>query len=233
MSQYDQAAPQQESPLSEKEALSRAIDAAYLAEGYINADGQRDHTAVAKAIYPIVAQAHVENESERATKAITKGALFTAVFPSLPRREDWPSQPDPELVEKVDGQIRGKVWDLVKADKAGFVQQIVGVTTPGLILCRTKIGIDSVDAVYVTDDLACIKQDFIAPLSDAMEKANRKMANNIVMAGGRLPVHAKVFDRLYRRANKNALEAGLKQTQLMLESANDDVVEDDENGHGE
>jgi hypothetical protein len=66
-----------------------------------------------------------------------------------------------------------------------------------------------------------------------MEKANRKMANNIAMVGGRLPEHAKVFDKLYRRANKNALDAGLKQTQMMLETASDDVVEDDENGHGE
>jgi hypothetical protein len=227
MSQYDQAAPPQEQPLSEKERESQALDAAYLAEGYINADGQRDHTAVGNAIYPLVARAHVEGPSERTTKAVTKGELVTAVFPSLPRREDWPSQPDPALAEKVDGLIRQKVWDLVKPDKAGFVQQLVGVRTPELILCRTKIGTDNIDAVYVTNNLACIKEDFIAPLSKAMRNANRKMGNNVAMAGVRLPEHARAFDRLYRRANKLALEAGLEQTQLMLESTNGDDHDDD------
>lgn len=226
MSQHDYATAQHGQPLSEKEALAQAIDAAYLAEGYINADGERDHTAVGNAIYPIVEQARVTAPPERTAKAVTRGSLVAAVFPSLPRREDWPSQPDPELAEKVDGQIRQKVWDLVKPDKAGFVQQLVGVRTPGLILCRTKIGTDNVDAVYVTDNLACIKEDFVAPLSEAMRRANRKMGNNLAMAGVRLPEHAKTFDTLYRRANKAALNAGLEQTQLMLESANDNGGDD-------
>lgn len=228
MSQYDQAAVQQEQPrLSEKEALANAIDAAYRAEGYINTDGERDHTAVGHALYPLVARARVESSQERPAKAVTRGDLVAAVFPSLPKREDWSSQSDPEMAEKVDREIRSKVWDLVKPDKAGFVQQLVGVRTPGLILCRTTIGTDNIDAVYVTDDLACIKEDFVAPLSETMRRANRRMGNNLAMAGVRLPEHANAFDRLYRRSNKKALDAGAETMRPMLESVNDDDVVDE------
>jgi len=221
---YEQQAPEREQS-SPKEALAEAIDAAYLAEGYITSDGERDQAALAGAIYPLVARARVENPQERTAKAVTRGELLEAVFPSLPKREDWPNQPDPELAENVDKAIRAKVWDLVKPDKAGYVQQLVGTRTPELILCRTKIGTDGVDAVYVTDNLSCIKEDFAGPLADAMRRAHRRMSLNMAMAGSRLPEHAKTFDRLFRRANKLALSAGLADTQLMLESA------EDENGH--
>jgi hypothetical protein len=220
MSYQQEQAAQPEQPLSPKEALAEAIDAAYLAEGYIK-DGERDHVAVANAIYPLVSRARVESLQQRTAKAVTKGELFTAVFPSLPKREDWPNQPDPELAEEVDKAIRQKVWDLVKPDKAGTVQQLVGQRTPELILCRTKVGTDGIDAVYVTDNLACIKEDFASPLADAMRRANRRMSLNMAMAGGRLPEHAQTFERLYKQANKRALTAGLADTQLMLETTDE------------
>jgi hypothetical protein len=219
---YQEQAVQPEQPPSPKEALAEAIDAAYLAEGYVTSDGERDQKAVADRIYPLVAKARVESPQERTAKAISKGELFTAIFPSLPKREDWPSQPDPELAEEVDKAIRQKVWDLVKPDKAGYVQQLVGARTPDLILCRTRIGTDSVDAVYLTNNLACIKEDFAGPLADAMRRANRRMSLNMAMAGSRLPEHARTLERLYRQANKRALTAGLADTQLMLETTEDE-----------
>jgi hypothetical protein len=217
-----------EQQLTAKEALAEAVDAAYLAEGYITAGGERDQAAVANAIYPLVARARVELPQERTSKAVTRGELVAAVFPSLPKPAEWATEPDPELAAELYGELRKKVWDLVKPDKAGYVQQLVGVRTPGLILCRTKIGTDSVDAVYVTDNIACLKEDFAGPLADAMRRANRRMSLNMAMVGGRIPEHAKVFERLYRQANKRALTAGLADTQLMLESAGDDGDDDDE-----
>ena len=74
----------------------------------------------------------------------------------------------------------------------------------------------------MTDNLTCLKEDFAAPLADAMRRVNRKMALNMAMAGSRVPEHARAFDKLYRRANKLALNAGLSDTQLMLESADED-----------
>ena len=223
VAQLEQEQPQEEEGPQEEEqpSLSSAIDDAYLAEGYINAEGNRDQKALANAIYPHVAKAQVESPQERTPKAVTKGQLVVTVFPSLPGREDWPSQPDPDLAEEVHKQITQKVWDLAKPDRAGIVQQLVGQRMPGFILCRTKVGTDGVDAVYVTDNLACLREDFAGPLSETMRRANRRMALNMAMAGGRLPEHAKTFDRLYRQANKKALNAGLVETQLMLESAED------------
>ena len=211
-----------EQALSAKEVLAEAIAAAYLAQGYITADGEPDQPAVGNAIYPLVAKARVTSPTERATKAVTKGALFEAAFPALPKREDWPAEPDPQLAKDVDREIRQKVWNLAKPDKSGFVQKLVGAQTPGLILCRTKIGMDGVDAVYVTDDLACIKEDFAGPLGEAIKKANRTMSRNLAMVGGRLPEHAQTFERLYREANKRALDAGKVDIQLMLDAAGDD-----------
>ena len=225
MSQQEQA-PTQEQPLSPKEAITNIVDAAYVKEGYVNGDGQRDHAAVAEAIYPLVAKAHVSSPAERAAKAVSRGEVFTTVFPAFPDRAQWSEFDDAELWEEADKEIQKAVWNLLKPDRQGYVQKIVGVRTPGLILCRTKVGVDGVNAVYVTDDLACLKEDFITPLSDTMRRANRRMSLNLAMAGVRLPEHAKAFDRLYRQANKLALNAGLADTQLMLEQANDD----DDNG---
>ncbi len=220
---YQQEAPIEEQPAAKPVDL--AIDARYLAEGYINDDGQRDHKKVAEAIYPLVADAYVGGLSERAGKAVTRGRLIEAAFPSLPSREQWA---DDELAEQVDRLIRAKVWDLAKADRNGEVQKLVGARTPGLVLCRTQIGTDRVDAVYVTDDLACLREDFAGPLAKKMRAANRRMSLNVSMVGARLPQHAAALDRLYRRANKLALTAGLADTQLMLEAAGDEIDDDGE-----
>ena len=118
MSQPEQVA--QEQPLSAKEVLGHAVDAAYLAEGYINTDGEKDRAAVGNALYPLIARARVESLGERATKAVTRGELVDAAFPSLPKREDWSSQPDPQLAEDVYRDIWTKVWDLAKPDGPAF-----------------------------------------------------------------------------------------------------------------
>jgi len=221
---YQQEAPTQEQPLTSKQAIAEAVDAAYLADGYIK-DGERDHVAVADAIYPLVLAAQVRVPQERATKAVTRGSLIATVFPSLPKPTEWPGRP---FAEEVDAAIRQKVWDLVKADRAGKVQELLGMRNPGLVLCRTKIGADRVDAVYVTDNLACIKEDFAGPLAETMRKANKRMSLNMAMAGIRLPEHSQTFDRLYRQASRRALNAGLEDTRLMLDAADgDDVDEDD------
>jgi|SRR5215831_17071287 len=218
----------QEQALARVEAIADAVDAHYLAGGYINDDGDRDQAAVAAAIYAVVARAHVLGTGERVSKAVTRGQLVAAVFPSLPQREAWADQPDPSIAEEVDKQIRQKVWDLAKSDLTGQVQKLVGVHTPGLILCRTKIGTDAVDAVYVTEDVDCITEDFAGPLGDAMRRANRRMSRNLHMAGVRLPEQRELFDRLYRGANRLALKAGLVDMQLMLDAAPASTTDDEQ-----
>jgi hypothetical protein len=215
--------------LTPKQIVDAAVDAAYLADGYINSDGNRDHQKVAQAIYQVVARARVDAPHERTAKAITKGALLEAVFPSLPKTPlEWQQQDDADLAEEVDRQVRAKVWDLAKPDRSGKVQELVGARTDGLILCRTKIGVDSVDAIYITDNIACLREDFAGPLADTMRRANRRMSLNMAMAGSRLPEHARTFDKLYKQANKRALTAGNADLALMLEVGDTDGIDGDE-----
>ena len=214
------------------EVLTQAVDEAYARDGYANPQGERDYRQLAEAAFTQVSRAKVTTTSERAAKAVTRGSLTAALFPSLPQREAWGDEPDPDLAEKVWEQVQRKVWDLVNPYTPGAVQQLVGARLAHHLLCRTLIGTDKVAAVYVTEDLGCIKEDFVAALASAMRKAARKMGANIRVARERQPENARVYERLYKRANRIALESGQLELLLGLDSSTspDDLPVDDGEG---
>ena len=169
----------------------------------------------------------VPNEREKAAKAIDRGRFVSETFPALPGPDAYQDQDDPELAAEVYDWIDRKVWDLLKSDVSGHVQQEVGIREPGLLVCRAKIGSNHVWHAYVTDDIACIKTDFNAPLAKKLEQANLAMAINMAMAIGRLPQHVRTFDRAYESASKTALESGRNTMRPALDAAKD------ESGDGE
>lgn len=205
-----------------KAALAEGVRAAYAQEGYVDNDGDRDEGAVQEAAYAAVAPAVVGAKSQREAVAITKGDLVAAVFPSLPKRaEEWNTLADPGLASKVYSDIKSLVWGYVKRDKSGKVQQLVGLRLPGFVLCQTKVGNDQIDAAYVTDDVGCITEDFVAPLNASVVRSHRTMGRNVAMVVDRKPETATKWERLYMTASKSGLVAGHDPIKLAMEAARD------------
>lgn len=220
--------------LALKDAQDAAVDAAYAQAGFVTkpdengvGGGERDTDALRARIYAVVSAARVNSPGERKTKAITKGALAEAVFPSLPA-ENWENEDDPSLAEWTFNKVRGDVWTAATADVKGSVQQQVGLSSPDSALCQTQIGSDGTPAVYVTSDLACLKEDLAGPHTKAIRNAHKKMARNMAMLTGRQPEHAKTFERLLKEASKNGLEAGKLDMAPALEAAKPDGNDEEE-----
>jgi hypothetical protein len=196
------------------------VTAAYAAAGYIDSEGRRDDAALAEAVFTAVEPAKVDGLTKREADAATRGTIIATLFPSLPKTADeWNAQPDPALAVKVYGEIRRIVWDLLKMDKSGKVQQLVGLRHPGFVLCRTKVGADHTDAAYITDDQGCITTDFVTPLNASIVRANKTMGRNMAMIVDRKPDLATKWERLYKNAVKKGLEAGSVPLDMSLEAA--------------
>lgn len=214
-----------------KAALKAGVTEAYAREGYVDDEGERDNDALAEAAFAAVEGAVAGGLSQRETTASSRGTVVAKLFPSLPKTaEEWNAQTDPALAVKVYSEIWKTVWDLLKMDKSGKVQQLVGLRHPGFVLCRTKIGADQNDAVYISEDQGCITADFVTPLNASIVRANKTMGRNMAMVVARRPELADKWERLYKNASKKGLESGMEQLGLALEAArsNGNVGGDDD-----
>ena len=203
-----------------KEQLAASVTAAFAQEGYVDSDGDRASSVVVEAAYAAVSDSPVDSKGQREAKGLTRLVAVATVFPSLAKTPtEWNAEPDPGLAEKTHGEVAKLVWEFLKPDRSGKVQQLVGLRMPGFVLCRTKVGVNNLDAVYVTDDVGCITEDFTTPLNASILRANRTMGRNMAMVVDRLPETATKWERLYKNANKKGLEAGLVPLDMALEAA--------------
>lgn len=229
MSSTDVEQDQKQSALPPRRAdvIAAGVTARFAEAGYVDEDGEREYAPLIHKLADLILTGRVPNEREKAANAIDRGTFVTEAFPALPGPDAYQSENDPELAEEVYDWIDRKVWDLLKSDASGHVQQEVGIREPGLLVCRAKIGSNHVWHAYVTDDLNCIKSDFNVPLAQKVERANLTMAANMAMAIGRLPQHSRTFERAYESANKTALDSGRNTMRPALDAVKD------ESGDGE
>lgn len=211
--------------VSLNDLIAAGVSARFAEAGYVNDDGVKDYAPLVEKLTDLVLTARVPSGKEKADRAIQRERFVRETFPALPGPEAIQAldPSDRELAEKVYERIDRKVWELLKSDASGEVQQAVGIRVPGLLVCKTKIGGpgNRLDYAYVTDDLACIKADFNAPLAKKVMRANLLMAVNMNMAMGRLPQHAAKFERAYESANKTALETGRTAMRPGIDAAKD------------
>lgn len=184
-----------EANLSVEEFMARmnaAEFAAWRAEGYtkrVEGEEQFDPTAFTFAVFEVVSNAYVKVKKEKASKALTFGALAVRVFPNHPVADG-----------KFDdlGLVEQKVWserllrsvkNAVQPNHSGKVQKLVGDKTDGLILVQGDVEHDGdiVRAVYVTDAEELIFTDFTQPLKDSVRRASEKLAKNLAMVSTRQP----------------------------------------------
>ena len=207
--------------LTDKQALDAAVHAAWSSEGYVTASGEKDKAKLADALYAEVHDAVVKSRPERPAKAITRGTLVASVFPTLPGPDEWVNEPDPDLAEEVFKTISATVWDMLGTDRSKPVQRLIGErTSPRQLLCRYKLGSDRVDAVYVTRNKECIKEDLQGSYGAKLRRASAQMSAVTEMAIERVPEHGRAFARVFDEHSKGALEAGNSQLKLALLTTN-------------
>ena len=110
------------------------------------------------------------------------------------------------------------------------MQRLLGErTSPRLVLCRYKVGTDRVDAVYVTRNKDCVRDDLLGAYGARLRGASARMSAVTEMAIERVPEHGRAFARVFDQTLKGALETGDSALKLALATNNgdNDVVDDD------
>ena len=210
------------------DAIEEAVTAAYEAEDYLLADGNRDKAKVRSHMLEVLKHRKVLSRGERKDKAISRGAMVAAVFPSLAGPDSWSDEDDPALAEAVWGKINSILWSEARTAATSPLQVLVGITMGnGYVMCRTKVGApDPVDAVYITDDVTCIELDYVQPEHASLERKLRSHVANVEMLTLRHPDQRWLsgFDKKL----KLLTASGHAQLSLALEAATTGPGEDDD-----
>lgn len=215
-----------------KAAIDLAVHA-ILEQQNLIVDEKIDMSKLRNQLFETIVPAKVLAKKERAEKAVQRPQLIAALFPSLPAPERFDEQPDPPLAEKVYAWIDAKVWGETKSSADSALQRLVGVNMGnGYVMCRTKIG--RVDAVYITDNIDCIREDFTRPENDAIDRKLKMATKNREMLVLRQPDNAVKYANEYNRTLRGALDTAKTQMQLAVDSVSGNHAEadDDENESG-
>lgn len=210
------------------EAVAAAIDSEWVKAGFTKSDGTRDRSKFRSTILDFIMKAKVLRKEDKLKKSITKGDLTKAVFPGMATPEDIDQ--DDLLAISVWKKIVAEVWGETKTDAGSILQRMIGVHMGnGYVMCRTKIGTDKVDAVYVTDNYALIKADNIRPENASLQRKATSAVRNREMIMVRHPDKAKDILNEYVRTLQAALDSGKAQLQLMEASVSNNGKDEDGN----
>jgi hypothetical protein len=206
-----------------RDEINAAVHLVFVQHGYIDAAGERDLEAMREVIYVPVSEAVVARKSERGVKAVLRDDVVTNTFGYLPDVED---EDNPELADAVQKEITSTIWKALDMAPSGAIQKMLKDRMPGYLLCRTKIGKQAKDAVYVTTDLGCILEDYAGPPRMKVRAAATSYANHLALATNRQPQLADKFDREYKRGLKLALDTGANTLAPSLTAASDELSDD-------
>lgn len=216
--------------------IDKAVYDAYADATYVKGDSSRDITKMCARMFEVVAPNKVLGKREREEKATRRGDLVSAVFPDLPGPEQFDDLPEDDrpLAEAVYKRIAADVWGETRPAADGRLQRMVGTNMGnGYVLCRTKVGKDRVDAVYITDVKECIQLDFTRPDNSSLDRRVRSSTRNREMLILRQPHNAKAYASEYDKTLRNALTEAHNQLALTVESVSAPVHDDEDEEAGE
>lgn len=216
-------------PAKDPEVVA-ATDLAFAAEGYLSEDGTRDRVKARSILVSVLAERKVINKSERRSKAIKRGEMVTLIFPSLANPDLFDEQENPAMAEAVWAEVEGYLWGECNPGYNSATQTQVGIVMGnGYVLCRTnKTGIEKLWGSYITDDRACIQDDFITPINDSLTRATARAQHGIELLMTRKPALASQFATGLNRTIKALQSTTQTQLQLALEATTNSFIEDDE-----
>lgn len=206
-------------------AIRAAALAAFAADDLLTETGAVDKPKLREKMFAVLEAAKVLNWTERRTRPITRGAMVTAVLPSLPGPETFAECDNPELAEEVWGAVDKQLWGETAARST--LQHLVALNMGnGYVLCRTHIGKDQLSASYITDDLRCIEEDFIRPSSQAAARTVSNHRAILEMLIQRQPAHAKRFLRSFDTHMKAITTTGHEQLTLAIAAVSTEPGDD-------
>jgi hypothetical protein len=151
------------------------------------------------------------------------------VWPGIVPPDDHAGHEFPKLVEAVWKQFWSEVWTELRTGHNQPVQKLVSVLEGGgWVMCRTKVGPDRVDAVYITENRDLIRDDYTRPANLKAERSAISDARNREMLMIRQPENAAAYMAEYVKAMEVALEAGKEMLALTMGTLHTDAKE--ENG---
>lgn len=219
--------------LSYPEKKKLAVIKAFVEAGYGDDNGNIDATKWREAEFNLVKTAKVLKKKDKAEKAILRPKLVKTMFPDLAGEDEWFNEPEPWFAKDVWDLVDQKVWGATTPNVGSRMQRMVGMHMGnGYVMCRTKIGSDQIDAVYITDNYLLMREDFMRPESLATQRKTQSMVRNREMLMARQPEHAKEIIDEYVRTLQVALDAGKAQLELMKGSIDNEDNEDDEDNEG-
>lgn len=201
-----------------KEQAATAVAVLYGKHGYVDDEGERDAVALAISLYPTVSTAEAHVLGDRSKACIRRRQLVETAFPGLPGPEAFSEQENPDLAKEVYTRINSDVWRLTSIGPNGYLQSRLN-SGLGLVLCRTKVNPDAVDAVYVTRSRACILEDIFTPIAAAQKRQSDRQTAVTEMVMDRVPEDAKRFQNQFLGGMKGALESATSSTNAALARA--------------
>jgi hypothetical protein len=216
-----------------KAMIDKRMHDAFEQAGMVKEDGSNDYQKLRERILDIASEEKVLGKRERPSKATLRTVLMEKLFPDLPDAEDTDDAREALIRADVYKQLDAKVWAETKSGADGPVQRLVGLNMGnGYVLCRTKVGKSKLDAIYITDNIECIRLDFTRPDNVSFEKKAALVTANREMLIIRQPHNAKKYIAEYASTTKTAIETGMSQLKLAAESVShtddDNAGEDDE-----
>jgi hypothetical protein len=184
-----------------REKISRGVLEAYKTEGYVKEDGSQDPAKVREVMYELLRTAKVINRRERPEKAITRGTLVEKIFPHLAQQktaltegtDEEPSDGAAEnlvIFNEIWKKIDTTLWSDTRPNASGALQRLIGISMGnGYILVRTKIGKENTQAVYITDEVRCIEEDFVGPDTLSLQRKISDVTSNREMLIIRQPAN--------------------------------------------
>jgi len=158
-------------------------------------DWRLDRPSLHIAMHAKIRKARPKDKSERTTHALTRGSLVRSIVPDTPSVGSDEFNALDDIDQQVVREVTSRIWREVKPYQHSGLAAMA--RAEGVILVKTEISVDEepVPAVYVTDDVDLLKQDYRGPLRDGVRKATSKYAESMAEVIRVLPEHADTFKK--------------------------------------
>lgn len=175
-----------------KSQVEAGIKQAYIAEGYVDIDGNVDPELLADAAYDVVTRRKVDSKDDKndPNKSITRGELFVELFPSAPGADGTDSDDLDPVERAVHKKLDRDCWGLTQDAPSGKIQRRLDDEGSSLVLCRSSMmrGPNRAEhGVFVTDEAKFIIGDNLKKELTALQKKAETVQRRVEMLTDRHP----------------------------------------------
>jgi hypothetical protein len=170
------------------EAVDEAVDAQYMAHGYVDPDGEINAALMHDAAYQVVITKVAVGRDFHMDPAqsITRGELYAAVWPNGPAIDA-----DLDAIQaEVRKQLDRDAWSLTGPSANGHIQRRLEHEGATLVLCRSALtrGLDPVkDGCFVTDSVDLMLAHSLKEALDKVVKQAESAQKRMGLLTGRHP----------------------------------------------